>query len=196
MTVPPSPSGSGMSFVPLDLVSIQVGRYSANVYPKIDATMPIFERAHAFQVARSAIKLIPVDTRVLFNALGTQLNCSAIVNGLMFDWRSRFDDHWGDFTHLTIQSLHNSAGTKINNTTIAGNPNIPLPVQNGAVVNLPQGRRPLCPRPLFAGLRLPLHDRQPWSDHASRELLRQTTPDNGGYGHGWWRRLQSHHLAW
>ena len=33
-----------MSFVPRDLVSIQVGRYSANVYPKIDAMMPIFER--------------------------------------------------------------------------------------------------------------------------------------------------------
>ena len=44
MTVPPSPSGSGMSFVPRNLVSIQVGGYSANVYPKIDAMMPIFER--------------------------------------------------------------------------------------------------------------------------------------------------------
>jgi len=135
MTVPPSPSGSGMSFIPRDLVPIQVGRYSAHVYPKIDATMPIFERAHAFQVARSAIELIPVDTHVLLDALGTQLNCSAIVDSLLFDWRSRFDDHWGDFAHLTIQSFHNSAGTKINNTTIAGNPNILLPVQNGAVVN-------------------------------------------------------------
>ena len=62
MTVPPSPSGFGMSFVPRNLVLIQVGCYSANVYPKINATMPIFERAHTFQVACSAIELIPVDT--------------------------------------------------------------------------------------------------------------------------------------
>jgi len=114
---------------------IQVGRYSANVYPKIDATMPIFACAHAFQVARSAIELIPVNMRVLLDALGTQLNCSAIVDGPMFDWRSRFDDHWGDFAHLTIQSFHNSAGAKINNTSTAANPNILLLVQNGAAVN-------------------------------------------------------------
>ena len=139
MTVPPSPSGSvgsdGTSFVPRDLVSIQVGHYSANVYPKIDATMPIFERAHAFQVARSAIELLPIDTSVLLDALGTQLNCSAIVDGLMFDWRSRFDDHWADFTHLSIQSFHNSAGAKINDTCTAANPSILLPVQNGNVAN-------------------------------------------------------------
>ena len=96
---------------------------------------PIFERAHAFQVARSAIELIPVDTGVLLDALGTQLNCSAIVDSLIFDWRSCFDDHWGDFTHLTIQLFHNSARAMINNTSTTANPNILLPVQSGAVAN-------------------------------------------------------------
>ena len=97
--------------------------------------MPIFERAHAFQIAHSAIKLLPVNMCVLLDALGTQLNCSAIVDSLMFDWRSRFNDHWGDFAHLAIQSFYNSAGAKINNTTTAVDPNILLPIQNGAVAN-------------------------------------------------------------
>ena len=139
MTVPPSPSGSvgynGMSFVPRDLVTIQVGCYSANVYPKIDLSMPIFKRAHTFQVACSTIELLPVETRVLLDALGTQLNCSAIVDGLMSDWRSCFDNNWGDFANLAIRSFHNSAGARINNTTTAANPNILLPVQNSAVAN-------------------------------------------------------------
>ena len=97
--------------------------------------MPIFEHAHAFQVACSAIKLLPVNTCVLLDALGTQLNCSVIVDGLMFDWRSCFDNHWGDFAHLAIQLFHNSVGAKINNTTTAADRNILLLVQNGAMAN-------------------------------------------------------------
>jgi hypothetical protein len=53
----------------------------------------------------------------------------------MFDWRSRFDNNWGDFANLAIRSFHSSAGARINKTTTAADPNILLPVQNGAVAN-------------------------------------------------------------
>ncbi len=51
-----------MMFVPHELVTIQVGRLSASVYPKIDSSMPIFELAHAFQVVKNALEPLPIDT--------------------------------------------------------------------------------------------------------------------------------------
>ena len=133
MSATPAPSAFGeMAFVPRDLVTIQVGRYSATVYPKVESSMPVYKRAHAFQVARTALEPLPVYTRLILDALGAQLNCSSIVDGLIFDWKNSFDEHWCNFANLTIQSFHNSAGAVINNTTIAADPTILMPVQNGA----------------------------------------------------------------
>ena len=70
-------SANEMTFVPRDLVSIQVGRLYASVYPKVEPTMPIHERAHAFQVIKSALESLPVDTRLILEAIGTQLNCNS-----------------------------------------------------------------------------------------------------------------------
>ncbi len=80
-----------MTFVLQDLVTIQVGGLSASVYPKVDPSMPVFERAHAFQVIKSALKALPIDMRLIINAVGSQLNCSAIIDGLMYYWRNLFD---------------------------------------------------------------------------------------------------------
>ncbi len=74
-----------MSFIPRDLVTIQVGCLSANVYPKVEPGMPNFECAHAFQVIKSTFEPLPIDTCLILDAIGLQLNCSAIVEGLMFD---------------------------------------------------------------------------------------------------------------
>jgi hypothetical protein len=41
-------------FTPQDLVEICVGAMTAKVYPKILPTMAVFERAHAFQVNKTA----------------------------------------------------------------------------------------------------------------------------------------------
>jgi hypothetical protein len=119
-----------MTFVPRNLVPIQVGRLSASVYPKIEPSMPVFECVHAFQLVKSALETLPVDTRLILDALGTQLNCSAIVDGLMFDWQSPFDSTWYNFCNLAIITFHDSAGTEIKNTTNAGDPAILLPIQN------------------------------------------------------------------
>jgi hypothetical protein len=76
---------SHMSFVPKDLLPIQVGRLSASVYPKVEPSMPVFERAHAFQVAKSALKALNIDTCIILEAMGAQLNCSTTVDGLIYD---------------------------------------------------------------------------------------------------------------
>jgi len=137
MTVLSKPAHE-MTFVPRPLVVVQVGRLQVSLYPVVDPSMPVFERAHAFQAAKSALEALPIDKRQILNALGAQLNCSAIVDGLVHDWRYLFDSTWFDFTQLTIVSFHNSAGTQINNTTIVGNATILLPVIDGAVANCRQ----------------------------------------------------------
>jgi hypothetical protein len=110
-----------MTFVPCKLVTIQVGCLSPSVYPKIGPGMPVFERAHAFQVVKSTLEPLPVNTRLILNAISTQLNCSAIIDGLMYNWCSLFDAAWYNFCNLSIISYHNLAGDPINNTTVAGN---------------------------------------------------------------------------
>ena len=101
------------------------------MYPKVKPTMPIYELAHAYQVIKSALELLPVNMRLILEGIGTQLNCNAIVDGAMFDFRSLFDEAWYDFGNLVIQSFHNSAGAVIQNTTVAGNPSLLLPMVDG-----------------------------------------------------------------
>jgi hypothetical protein len=88
--------------------------------------MPVFERTHAFHVAKSALKAVPIDTHLLLDTMGTQLNCSTVANGLMHDWRGLFDTAWFNFQILAIASLHDPARTVINNITVAANPALPL----------------------------------------------------------------------
>ena len=57
-----------MSFVPRDLVTIQVGRYLATIYPKVEPSMPIYEWAHVFQVACITLEPLPIDTRLILDA--------------------------------------------------------------------------------------------------------------------------------
>ena len=47
---------------------------------KIEPGMPNFERAHAFQAIKSALEPLPID---MLDAIGIQLNCGAIVDGLI-----------------------------------------------------------------------------------------------------------------
>jgi hypothetical protein len=122
-----------MTFVPQKPVTIQVGHLSASVYPKINSNMPIFEHAQNFQLVKNALKPLPINTCVILNAIGMQLNCSAIVDGLIYDWHTTFDKVWFDFRNLAIISFHDSTGAKINNTTVADNPAVLLPIQDGAV---------------------------------------------------------------
>jgi hypothetical protein len=74
-----------MAFVPRDLVTIQVGQLSAVVYSKVEPGMPNFEWAHTFQVIKSTLEPLPIGMRLTLDAIGLQLNCSAIVARLVFD---------------------------------------------------------------------------------------------------------------
>jgi hypothetical protein len=134
MTPPQAHPVHKMSFVPCNLVKVQVGCLLASVYPKIEPSMPVFERAHAFQVIKNPLEPLPVDTHLILDAIGTQLNCSAIVDGLMFDWQSLFDSAWYNFCNLSIITFHDSSSAEIKTATTASNAAILLPIQDGAKI--------------------------------------------------------------
>ena len=54
-----------MSFIPCNLVTVMAGCHSTNCYPKVEASMPVHERAFAYQVAKSALESLPVDIRLI-----------------------------------------------------------------------------------------------------------------------------------
>ena len=71
---------------------------------------------------KSVLESLPVDTRLILEAIGTQLNCNSQVDGSMFN------EAWCDFANLAIQSIHNSASAVLIITVSAVDPSILLPV--------------------------------------------------------------------
>ncbi len=114
---------------------VTVGRTSVNLYAIINPGMHVEERAHAFQINKTALALMPVNLRVQLDALGQQLNLAAMVDGVRNDWLRFFHDSWCDFSRLAILSFHNDAGDQINDTTTAANTAILLPVIDGILAN-------------------------------------------------------------
>jgi len=119
-----------MQFTHKALVSVKVGVF--------DASMSSAERAHGFHVCRSNLTAAPLSPHQILNAMGQQTGQSAVVEGSVAGLLRHFQDHWTNFRNLTIVSWHDSPGTIINNTTVAGDPSILLPIQNGALANCRQ----------------------------------------------------------
>jgi hypothetical protein len=125
------PDLSIVGFVPHQLITVSVGWYQLNLYPKLSPGASVVERAHAYQICKSALAALNIDIRVNFDALGLQLNCMVTINGLVFDFIQVYKDGWYDPGNLQILLFHDSTGTCIVNTTIAGDPTISLPIVNG-----------------------------------------------------------------
>jgi hypothetical protein len=56
---------------------------------------------------------------------------TSTINSIYSDWKHHFNKHWHNFSNLTVLFFHNSAGNQINNTTLPGNPQVLLPIQDG-----------------------------------------------------------------
>jgi hypothetical protein len=122
-----------MGFAPLDLVDVSVGRSSIKLYPRLTASMPVYERAHAFQVNKTALTNAQgIEISQIHDAFGAQMNSSSTVKGLISIWRQYFQEQWMDFTHLAILSFHQSNGNRIDDTTVAGSPEVLLPIIDGS----------------------------------------------------------------
>ena len=109
-----------MGFAPLNLVNVSVGQLHVKLCPKIGPSMVfVYERAHAFQIAKAALENLPADLRLVMDAFGAQLNASSTVEGILSDWRRFFQERWLDFARLSILSFHSSKGNRIDTTTTA-----------------------------------------------------------------------------
>ena len=103
------------------------------LYPVVDQSMLPHERAHAFHYNKTALAAQNIDLWLQLDALGTQLNLIATVDGTINDWFQFFYDSWFDFSKLTILSFHNAKGDIMTNTTDVAEPLVLLPIVNCAV---------------------------------------------------------------
>ena len=131
MSDPPAAGGMGTPFAPRALVPVRVGSYTIMLYPIVDPSMLPHERAHAFHYNKTALAAQNIDLRLQLDALGTQLNLIATVDGTINDWIRLFYDSWFDFSRLTILSFHNAKGDIMTTTTDATDPSVLLPVVDG-----------------------------------------------------------------
>ena len=120
-------------FVPRALMPVTIGRSTINLYPIIDGNMATHTRAHAFHINKTALLSQFINLRIQLDALGHQLNLSAMVEGVINNWLRYFYDHWSDFSVLQILSFHNTRSDEVNDTTTVADPSILLPVINEAL---------------------------------------------------------------
>jgi hypothetical protein len=133
MSDPPAPASLGTPFAPRLLVQVRVRPATIGLYLVVDPLMPPHERAHAFHINKTALTAQNIDIRLQLDALGTQLNLSATVDGTINDWFRFFYDSWFDFSKLTILSFHNVKGDIVQDTMDAADPTILLLVQDGVL---------------------------------------------------------------
>jgi hypothetical protein len=77
-------------FVPRTLKPVQIDKMTVKLYPIVNLSMKLPERAHAFQINKTALTTPSIDHRMMLNTLGAQLNLSAIVDGVLGDWTRHF----------------------------------------------------------------------------------------------------------
>jgi hypothetical protein len=120
-------------FVPRTLEPVQIDKMTVKLYPVVDSTMKPPERAHAFQINKTALAAPGIDRCLMLDTLGAQLNLSAIVDGVLGDWTRHFHRAWCNFANLTILSFHNDSGAQVNDTTTAADSAVLLPVADGPI---------------------------------------------------------------
>ena len=72
---------TGGQFTPRSLVAVRVSSYTVNLYPVVEETMEVHERAHAFHVKKAALASQTIPIRLQLDALGNQLNLAATMDG-------------------------------------------------------------------------------------------------------------------
>jgi hypothetical protein len=92
-------SVAGTLFAPQALVMGLDGCTTVNLYPVVDYTMMVHERAHAFQINKTALLSQALDLHVMLDTWGQQLNLSASVEGMIEECLHHVQDSWSSFQH-------------------------------------------------------------------------------------------------
>ncbi len=128
-----SPARASAPFTPRAFVPVTVGRTALSCHRSRHAT----SRTSVCIPHQRYSSIFPesIDLRAQLDALGHQLNLSAMVDGVIQDWLRHFQDRWSDFSRLSILSFHNTRGKQAFDTTDAANTAILLPVVGGAITD-------------------------------------------------------------
>jgi hypothetical protein len=81
---------NAMGFTSLELVEVHVGHTTVKLYPKIGPTMQIWERAHAYQINKTALTNLLMDLKLIIDAFGAQLNASLTTEGIISNFKRYF----------------------------------------------------------------------------------------------------------
>ena len=130
-----SKTSTQASFKPLPLVSTPVGKYHVMMYPFVTPKMPIYERAHAYHINRSALTLLSIDSRMYIDALGGALGTSTTAEGFTADFTRHFKDNWYNMANLQILAFYDSAGSIFTNATTAADACILKSVVDGIIAD-------------------------------------------------------------
>jgi hypothetical protein len=94
---------------------------TVKLYPVVNLTMKLPERARAFQINKTALATPApgIDRCMKLDSLGTQLNLSTIVNSVLGNWNRHFGCNWYNFSNVAILSFHNDSGAQVKAETTA-----------------------------------------------------------------------------
>ncbi len=79
---PPTATNANCMFVPWILKPIQVDKMTVKLYQVVGSTKKLPERAHSFQLNKTALAAPSIDRHMMLNTIGAQLNLSAIVDSV------------------------------------------------------------------------------------------------------------------
>jgi hypothetical protein len=116
-------------------VAVHLCSYTVSLYPVVDETMEVHERAHAFHVNKAALSLQTIPIWLQLDALGNQLNLAVTMDGVIHNWLRRYQDGWYNFKYLKVLSFRDVKGDIITNTKARNGPTISLGVLNGNFVD-------------------------------------------------------------
>ncbi len=77
-------------FVPRTLEPVQADKMTVKLNPVVNVTMKPLERAHAFQINKTAFAAPGIDRCMMLDTLGIQLNLRAIVDDVLGHWNCHF----------------------------------------------------------------------------------------------------------
>jgi hypothetical protein len=90
------------------------------------------DKVLAYQQNCTALATANNDQCACILALAEQLDLMLTAQSSLADWECRLAKNWYNFVNLTIISWHNAHGAIVNDNTLANNPSVLLPMQDGA----------------------------------------------------------------
>ena len=123
----------GTHFVPKDLRSLIYSKETLMVYPKLTRTMPLSEKAHAFNVNRLAVEASSLSSHQRIQLMGSLHNQETVVSIMLHKWEEFIFENSRKKENMTVISYNGADGKVIPSWADAAGALKPL--QDGSVAD-------------------------------------------------------------